>query len=60
MSHTYWRPCFLSKHDKNVNFVRGSPNNYFCKIISKSGKPLIFYDFFQDFPIGCHGNQSSA
>ena len=27
---------FLTNHDKNSNFVKGSPNNYFCKIILKS------------------------
>ena len=49
-SHAHWRPCFLTNLDKNVKFVRGSPNNYFCKIISKSGKLLFFYNFFKDFP----------
>ena len=46
MSHTHCLPCFLKDPDKNVNCVRGSPNNYFCKIILKSNHWLIFYDFF--------------
>ena len=51
---------FLTNQDKNVNFVRGLTNNYFCKIILKSDHWLSFYKFFQVFPIGCHGNQSYA
>ena len=48
-SHAHLRPCFLTNHDKNVNIVRGSSNNYFCKIILKSDHWLMLYDFFSSF-----------
>ena len=46
---------FFTNQVKNVNLVRGSLNNYFCKIILKSDQWLIFNDFFLSFSIGCHG-----
>ena len=36
ISHSPWRPCFLTNPNGLNNFGRGSPKEHFCKIILKS------------------------
>ena len=46
-SVSYGHISSLTNQDENVNFVRGSPNNYFCTFILKSDHWLFFSVFFQ-------------
>jgi hypothetical protein len=49
ISHAPWQQCLFMNHVKSVNLLRGSPNNYFCKVISKSAQWFILNEFSKFF-----------